>query len=152
MSGVGIFTLITALVGAILGVINTIHELNRDKIKLLVKPVWLIPTYGPVLGTNVMGIEVINLSLIPVTVEEVGFYLSDGNKIIPIQPWITDGGPYPRRLEPRTSFTVAFEENLLKKPEFKKAECAFAKTACSMKFKGTSPAFKDALVKAKSLS
>jgi hypothetical protein len=145
MSIAEVITLCIAVIGALLGVINTFHILNRDRIKLEVKPVLLMATFGPVAGVGTIGITVINLSFVPVTVKEVGFVLPENKVLVPLQPWTTDGGPYPRKLEPRTSFTVGFSEQPSDITGFEKALCAFAKTACGIKFKGTSPAFKQAV-------
>ncbi|MFX0135624.1 MAG: hypothetical protein ACFFDN_18405 [Candidatus Hodarchaeota archaeon] len=67
-------TLSLAVLGAILGVINTIHSLQRDSIKLKVKPQCVILPQN--FGLKHMGVEVINLGFVPVTVSEIGFRLS----------------------------------------------------------------------------
>jgi len=142
MSIAEVITLSIAIVGAALGIINTFHIVSRDKIKLLIKPVWITTTVGPVIGDTTIGIEVINLSFVPVTIREVGFDVPGNIKFIPRRPWTTDGGPYPRELEPRTSFTVVFDKSFTKSPNFENAICAFARTACGIKFKSTSSALK----------
>ena len=68
-----IITISFASVGAVLGVINTVHAFNQDRLRLIVraKHAYFVP-YG-VPGAKMGSIEVINLSAFPVFVSEIGF-------------------------------------------------------------------------------
>lgn len=137
-------TLSLAVLGAVLGIINTIHALQKDKIKLKVKPKWVILPQAP--GLKHIGVEVINLGFIPVTISEIGFkisYFTDKRLVLP-NPVLLDGGDFPRRLEPRSSFSI-YILDILDDPNFHKSKYAYAKTDCEKIFKGKSPAFKQAI-------
>lgn len=87
--GLSDFTLAMAALGAVLGVINTIWALWRDRVRIRVRPVWLVRRVrvgaelhaistefpdgvarnpdGPI------GVRVVNLGFTDVTIESVGF-------------------------------------------------------------------------------
>lgn len=97
-----------ALVGAVLGVINTWRNVNRDRLKVRVRFIHGFSINAPTMPARVYGVEVTNLSTFPVTVSEVGLHIvgtKDRAAFIPhIMP---DGGdPLPRRLEAREQVTV----------------------------------------------
>lgn len=136
-------TLAIAVLGAVLGIINTIHSLNRDRILLKIIPKWIIVPSG-----RYLGIEIVNLSYIAVVVEEVGFSLTrtiKGERIPLLNPVVLDGGPFPRRLEPRYSMTVVASKELLKSKEFRRIKFAYAGTSCGLIFKGNSGALRQAV-------
>src|SRR5678815_1261184 len=95
LSAKDIFTLSCAVVGAVLGIINTWHGLNQRRVKLKVLPKVAYPIshsgeFGPEMGC----IEVTNLSTFPVTVRDVGFTI-DGDprthaRAAIIQPIVQD--------------------------------------------------------------
>src|SRR3546814_11210717 len=66
-------TLGIAALGAFLGVMNTWQAINRDRVRLRVRP---LSVMAIATGDQGYGIEVVNLSSFPVTVEEVGFTLN----------------------------------------------------------------------------
>lgn len=136
-------TLAIAALGAGLGIINTWHGLNQRRVKLKVIPKIAIPV-GP--GSDFsreMGcIDVTNLSDFPVTVRDVGFTI-DGDprkkaRASILQPMVIDGGPWPRRLEARTSVSLYFDWANLKS-DIKKA---YVLTDCGNVAYGNSPALK----------
>jgi hypothetical protein len=63
-------TLGLAGLGAVLGVMNTWQAMSRERLRLRVRPMQIVSG-----GGLSFGIEVVNLSSFPVTVEEVGFTL-----------------------------------------------------------------------------
>jgi hypothetical protein len=133
-------TLAIAVLGAVLGVINTWHALDRSRVKLRVRPKHAIPVGGfdPRLR---FCIEITNLSAFAVTVEETGvLYEGSTSRGAFVPPVLVDGGAWPRRLESRSSVTVYAQppEPL----EGHALKCAYARTACGVVRKGTSPAFK----------
>ncbi|NHQ87731.1 hypothetical protein HA050_16560 [Iodobacter sp. HSC-16F04] len=134
------FTLGIALVGAVLGIINTWHSLDKVRVKLKVVPAHAIP-YG---GTNELlqfCIEITNLSAFPVTVNDAGvFFHGTAERGAIVAPVFTDNGHWPRRLEPRSSITVYSQMPRARLNH--KIKCAYAKTQCGYTQTGSSPALK----------
>jgi hypothetical protein len=143
MTGLEASTLGLAILGAGLGIINTWQSLSRDRVKLRVVPKMAYSFFPGVESTTSLCIEVINRSAFPVTVSEVGLTLREtGKQLKLIPPKILDGGPYPRRLEPRSSFTAHFEPGAEKHPAFASVTSAYAKTDCGEMETGDSPALR----------
>jgi len=139
-------TLAIAMLGAVLGVLNTWHALDRDRVKLRVVPKTAFGV-GPMVDPRVrLCIEVVNLSAFPITVSQVGF-LQRGSKerLVLLRPILIDGGTFPRRLESRASVTVYFEPGTEQEESFTRVRCAFAQTDCGVLAKGTSSALKSLL-------
>jgi hypothetical protein len=136
-------TLGIAVAGAVLGIVNTCHQLGRDRPKLRVVPLWGMFTIGPDLSSTRLAIEVVNLSAFPLTVQDVGFLRGKfkGKRIALIVPIILDGKPWPRRLEPHDSVTVWCPEGIENSAEMQEARRAYAKTTSGVVRYGTSPAF-----------
>lgn len=150
-------TLAIAVVGAVLGIINTWYQFLSDRVLLRVQPkaAILLPN-GSLLRAKfdsifemsrdiVLCIEVVNLSRFPVTVSEVGLVqnkISDKERMTLTMPIVFDDGPWPRRLESRTSVTVYFHAKLAFEKGIVKARKAYARTACGKAFYGKSPALK----------
>ena len=132
-------TLAVAVLGAVLGIINTWHGLSRSRVKLKVVPAHAIPI-GDVDPSINFSIEVTNLSEFAVTIREVGLFY-EGTKIRrALVPIILDGGNWPRRLEPRTSVTgYGRAPHTTAGP---KIRCAYARTDCGRTKTGNSPALK----------
>jgi len=133
-------TLSLAVLGAVLGVINTWKALDKDRVKLKVVPKRAIP-FGAAHPRLTFCIEVTNLSGFPVTIEEAGvFYKGTERRGAYVSPVLVDGLPWPRRLEARTSVTVYGEP-----PEplgTYRLKCAYARTSCGVTARGTSGALK----------
>jgi hypothetical protein len=135
-------------IGAVLGVINLLHLLDRSRVKLRVVPKSGFKGPGRVythrdkwMPDSFPCIEVINLSDFAVTIEEVGFTLphTADRRVASCSPLVLDNKPWPRRLEPRESVTAYLD------PEGLHADIgkAYAETACGERRFGTSPAFKE---------
>lgn len=142
-------TLITAIaglvfgaVGAVLGVINTWRSVNRDRLKVMVHPVSRrnAETWEEI-G---FGIEVTNLSWVPISISQVGFILKkrdpNGERVRVVFPSMS-GCKLPERMEPRASFT-AYIPTLSHFEGWHLVEKAFADTACGLRFTGTTNALK----------
>lgn len=133
-------TLSIAVLGAALGVINTWHGLDKSRVKLKVRPAHAIPV-GSASPNLTFCIEVTNLSAFAITVCDVGvFYKGTDRRGSFVQPVLIDGGPWPRRLEPRSSVTIYGQT-----PEStaeQQIKTAYAKTECGVTKTGTSPALK----------
>ncbi len=133
-------TLSIAILGAVLGLINTWHGLDKSRVKLKVRPAHAIPV-GGTNPTLTFCIEVTNLSSFAVTVYDVGvFYNGTDRRGSIVQPVLIDGGKWPRRLEPRSSVTVYGQRP--DSPPHKRIKCAYARTECGVTKTGTSPALK----------
>lgn len=143
ISASGAITLAIAILGAVLGIMNTWRSFDRDRIRLRVSPRWAIFTY-PESGTSTrFCIEITNLSYMPITVSQVGFELRKKKDMIFIFiPDFFDGGTMPRRLEPRTSFVAYMKPHAEEDKAMADVKCAFARTACGMVARGTSAALK----------
>lgn len=135
-----IITFAIAVVGAVLGVISTWHSLDRSRLKLKVVPGHAIPVGSAPSDIN-FSIEITNLSDFAVTIREAGLLFRGGDKRgALINPIIADGGPWPRRLESRSSVNLygKIDEGTIKKD----IRCAYATTECGFTKKGHSPALK----------
>ena len=133
-------TLAVAVLGAALGVINTWHNLDKAKVKLVVRPRHAIPVGSADPDIN-FCIEVTNLSSFAVTVHDVGFFLRGTDTRAAItNPFLIDNGPWPRRLESRSSVTVYCKaaSHRITHP----IKSAYAKTACGHIETATSAALK----------
>lgn len=128
-----------AVLGAVLGIINTWQSLDKSCVKLRVRPKHAIPV-GAADPRLTFCIEVTNLSAFAVTVDETGvFYKGTENRGAYTQPILLDGKGWPRRLGPRSSVTVYGQAPLVESHPLK---CAYARTECGVTRSGTSPAFK----------
>jgi hypothetical protein len=136
-----IVTFAIAVLGAVLGVINTLVGLSKERVKLVVTPKQAIPIGGAPENLQ-FCIEVVNLSSFPVTISEVGILYRGTKKrsVIP-NPVTPDSGTFPRRLEPRSAITL-YSENPKPLIDGKRMQCVYAKTDCGITRKGNSPAFK----------
>jgi len=137
-----IVTMILASIGAVLGVLNTWKVFARDRAKLRVVPKHAIPL-GAVDRRLTFCIEVINVGGVALTVNEVGvFYRGTSRRNAVIAPVIIDNGPWPRRLEPRTSVTVYAQGASLAIPGHP-IRCAYAMTDCGRTYERNRPALGD---------
>ncbi len=138
MDAVQAVTLAIAVLGAVLGIINTWHALDQSRVKLKVSPAHAIPVGGAPANLT-FCVEVTNLSSFPVTVFDVGvFYDGTKNRGSMVNPVVADRGPWPRRLEPRSSVTLYSEAPVSKSGH--RVRCAYARTQCGVTETGTSPA------------
>ena len=123
-------TLGIALLGAALGIINTCHQLSRDRVKLKVIPkITRIVRDGESTGPH-LCIEVVNLSTFAVTISHVGLRCKKRYEEVHY-PILHDGGRWPRRLEPRHSVTAYFSEDW-HELDFRKVRKAYAFTECNV--------------------
>ena len=108
-----VVTMSVALVGAVLGVMNTWNAMDQKRVRLRVSPRVAVPVIDGEFGKTMGCIEVINLSSFPVSIHEVGFTLRrnsrKGNRLTIVQPITNDGRPLARRLESRQSVTAYFD-------------------------------------------
>jgi hypothetical protein len=145
----GAITLAIALLGAILGIINTFLSVDRTRVKIRVTPKMSIPV-GPADNRKRLAIEILNLSAFPVTISQVGILFrgtKDRGDIV--EPIISDGGSFPRRLDSRASFTARTNPEVILENNFADVYCVYAETDCGVLKKGKSPALKQLVSEAK---
>lgn len=146
-------TIIIAVIGAVLGVLNTWQNYRKEQIKLIVNPSNINVHY---MNSNEMvdelkiGIEVVNISSFPVTLVQLGFAKFyrftnklKGSKSIPLHFKNFENKKLPHRLDSLDSVTFYLDkEYLVRKDLFENDKYAFAQIASGKFFKGTSKSFK----------
>jgi len=138
ISNLQLFTFAIAVLGAVLGIINTWHSLDKSRVKLKLKPAHAIP-FGAVDPNLKFCIEISNLSVFPVTISEAGvFFKGTDKRGCIVNPVFVDHGSWPRRLEPRSSITVY--SHIPQSTDGNKIKCAYAMTQCGVVVKGNSKA------------
>ena len=139
-SALEIITFSIAVLGAALGVINTLHNLDKSRVKLKVTPVHAIPVGGMDESLR-FGIQITNLSSFPLTISDAGvFFTGTKSRGSIIDPVFSDGGGWPKKLEPRTSVSVYSQTP--EAPSGHKIKCAYAFTECGEVCTGNSKALK----------
>jgi hypothetical protein len=134
-------TLAIAVLGAVLGVMNTWQALDNSRVKLRVRPKHAIP-FGDADPRLTFCIEITNLSSFAVTIAEAGvFYRNTDKRGAYGNPVLIDGQPWPKRLEPRSSVTIYGQPPFSSDPKHS-LKCAYARTECGVTRTGSSPAFK----------
>jgi hypothetical protein len=133
-------TFAIAVLGAVLGVINTWIGLDKSRVKLKVAPAHAIPVGGTDPRLQ-FCLTITNLSSFAVTVDDAGLlFARSTSRGSLIQPVIGDGGAWPRRLEPRSSVTLyAHRPGPNGGPRIR---AAYARTACGVTKTGNSPALR----------
>jgi hypothetical protein len=133
-------TLGAALVGAVLGVMNTWNAISQNRMRLRVRPAFATAFPG---GEECFCIEVVNLSAFAVTIIELGFTRRwrslRKTRTGVIQPLVPDGKPWPRRLGSRESVTAYFDHTQII-ARGNRIGIAYARTACGKVAFGMSPA------------
>lgn len=134
-------TLAVAIIGAVLGIVNFWRATDLDRVRLKVIPqLYLFDT-----GLEGICVEVVNLSAFAVTIRQIGFTLPGPQMLIGDMSWSHLNETLPKRMEPRTSFTLYFRPGTFEDPRLADARNAFAKTACGLQFTGVSGAFHQAV-------
>lgn len=133
-------TLGIAVLGAGLGILNTLHAIIDRRTRLRVTPLWAIAGPGPA-G---LSIEVVNLSSFPVTIDEMGLTLQRGGGNLPRRIRIPDevifsGRQGSTRLERGERKTISFHLNGF---QGQTIHDAYALTASGEIVRGTSGALK----------
>ncbi|GAB4507352.1 MAG: hypothetical protein Tsb0026_02440 [Sulfuricaulis sp.] len=158
-----IITAVAAIVGMMLGIYNFIRAWSADRVKLQVIPkassfqgndqngrefyLHNRDNYDlnhPTAPPDTLSLEIINMSKFAVTVDEVGLMPSWSRKRMAlVTPIIVDGGPWPRKLEPRESVIVRFDATrLLNLERIGSVKRAYASTVCGKTSYGSSGALR----------
>ena len=155
---------VPAIVGMVLGIYNLVRSRSADNVHLRVVP--KASSYRghasdgrefylhnsnkydlnhPTAPPDTLSIEVVNVGKFSVVVDEVGLLKRwTRQRIALVNPFIPDGGQWPRKLEPRESVLVQFEvTKLLGAKDIRHVKCAYASTACGETETGRSGALRD---------
>jgi hypothetical protein len=142
-------TLSFAVIGAVLGVINTWNAINLRRVRLTVIPSCVLSQGQNFVKTSsaeyrpgaMIGIEVVNMSAFPVTVKSVGFTLRGKKQFITTPlPLLVGLQEWPRKLNPHESVTGYMHPNTELPPTLGRA---FAVTTSGILCYGSSPALKE---------
>jgi len=156
-----IITILTALVGMVLGIYNFVRARSADHVKIQVIPkassfrgtdqngleFYLhdrdrYDLNHPIAPPDTLSLEIINMSKFAVTVDEVGLMPSwSRRRIALVTPIVMDQKPWPRKLEPRESVVVRFDvTRLLSIERIESVKRAYATTVCGSTCYGSSGA------------
>lgn len=134
-------TLAIAVLGAVLGLLNTWHSIDNRRLKVRVRFLNVVALDDSIDA----GIEVTNLSAFPLTIREVGMTLRRARgrpaEVLLIVPRVASPRELPARLEPREQTTVYFKAAELPHIAAELGK-AYAKTTCGETFKGETGALK----------
>ena len=150
-------TIIVAVIGATLGIVNTWRDIYQNAVRLKVIPkrqtlgpisamgqIYISSTRATLKGDNPLraglSIEVRNIGRIPVTIKSLGWLDRTGNALI-TNFEVLNGAKLPYRLRARTTLTASMDMLSIHEPAFLKAADAYADTECGLTVRGTSPAF-----------
>lgn len=157
MTTMDVVTLVTASIGAVLGVMNTWDQLSKNKVRLKVIPkITFMTGAGSISGERPndmvdrfiksgapwrLSVEVINMSFFPVNISEFGFGRIGMKRFALISPELSGGRNWPLRLESREAVTafatigVPVDLSVVTEP------LGFAVTDCNTVTYGRSPLF-----------
>ncbi len=131
-------TLSIAVLGAALGVMNTLLSIDRRRVKISLTPKQSIAVGGYNASDSQLCFDIVNYSDFPITVSEIG-----------VLHWWTSSRGYiqqysalPKKLDRRESYSIYVEKNVLDPLNGFKAKCVYLKTDCGVMVKGSSPALK----------
>jgi len=141
----------TALIGAVLGVVNLLHQLKSDSVRLKLTPLAAHrlssgPSGDTIYFTDAnklfqkerppesIGFHVVNLSLFPVTVSEIGFNARGSRKRCSVhQPKSDKNGSLPLTMDSRTSATFyVYLANIEETTQKNGIDFAYVKTECGI--------------------
>lgn len=140
ITNIQVVTMAIAVLGAVLGIINTWYNLDKSRVKLKVTPAHAIP-FGAVDPKLKFCVQITNLSSFPVTISDAGvFFRGTKSRGAIVNPVFSEGGDWPKRLEPRSSISVYSQ--IPDAPTGHKIKCAYAMTQCGVVVTGKSGALK----------
>jgi len=151
---------VTGIIGVVISIVNTVHIVMVDKIKLKVIPLYSLAFVSGE-GKKGFEVEVRNLSYMPITVRSIGIQLSNGKKMV-IDLSLIKAGVLPKRIPARESVTfpiLGFRMPITDLDAFiaqnaealSRAKYVTVETGGGLVFKGTDKAFKDIVRKARAV-
>lgn len=144
-------TLAIAVLGAVLGFINTWMKMSENRIKASVRGRMIIPVGDGVVGVERLCIEVVNLGPVPFTVNMVGAKIrtTAKNKFIAIKNPMATGpaAKLPRRLEQREAVAAFANPGALTAERLQNIRYFCARTDCGVTIKGSVKALRNSMSK-----
>lgn len=133
--------LVGGMVGCVLGIRAEWRAATAHKPRLQVTPLVGWSTPQTPMPPRMLGVEVVNHSAFPVTIDEVGF-LNDGsdNRWAFVNPYTIDDSPWPRRLEVQEAEIFYISAERLPPDQLRRIKCAYARSSTKAIVKGTSKA------------
>jgi hypothetical protein len=139
ISFLDMLTFTLATIGSLLGIANGWWSLARDRVRLKVTPVRIYEETD----AFKIGIEIVNLSYFPITVEQVGFHLAGTDLRIQLTNHDMQRSPVGMRMEPRTRHLCLVMPHVTDHEKFNLTEAAYVKTSCGEEFTGNSKALRN---------
>lgn len=136
---INILTFAIGGLGVVLGVINTIHSITKDKLKAKIRPVFVHPIRSDGIQEKFIGLDITNLSNFPISISQIGFILKGmkDRRVITL-PLSSQGTIIlPIKLDSREQITLFGKYDEIKN-EKRKIICGYCITACGKTFKGKS--------------
>ena len=127
-------TLAIALFAAVLSLLNTWHDFNRDKVRLRVR-------FELFVAANIESVRkgisftVTNLGGMPVTLSRIGISLPGKQQLTFLLDEI--GTTLPHRMDPRTSVTLVMHPRAENHPQLRTGTNIFVETGCGLTFRGS---------------
>jgi hypothetical protein len=135
-------TLAVAIVGAALGIFNTVRGVFRDRPRLRVCAKRFVHS----LGYDGLCVEVVNCGAVSVSVTQVGFEVSKPRgHIFVFHPLPIGVQEFPQLLQPGTKMDVYLGGRAQQHPSLQQATQPFARTATGVTFRGGRRAVRDYL-------
>lgn len=132
-------TLVIAVLGAVLGVMNAWRNWVHDRLRLRVD----VSRASGINGAPAIAINIRNLSRFDVTVTHIGLHCIGRQRHMQfLQPLFTRGEALPVRLESRASCTVVQPLAALPEQGWMAVECAYVSTACGNEVVGGKALFR----------
>jgi len=164
-TSLSILTLLCAIVGAVLGIVNFLRELYNNRVRIRVTPFcgdfitvdgkmyfrsgnWAGEPRGQIPRDGILAVEVVNIGTFPVTIMSIDVLFArpvtvDGitSRIMTVVAVAQfDGKCLPHRIEPRDTMVLYCEKFTLDEPDLGMVTAVCARTACGLKIFGKSPA------------
>lgn len=140
---INLITFAIAVVGALLGIINTVHNLDKDRVKIRVQPVLAIMMGIPQRDEEYTGVQITNLSSFSISIHDVGFLLQKTDKRAAIVNPLTANGevslPFELGSRKKETFYTKLD-SLIRDAGLLK--CAYCFTSCGTEVFGNSKIIK----------
>lgn len=142
---IALVSLVIAVIGAVLGIINTIYRFSKDKIRLKVRPQIMASVGDPTRQEGII-INVVNLSSFPITINYIGLKCMKGRYL---ECGLNPQNRLPYRLESKGNYVGIIAESIKQIKDLHLVKRAYVITACGKKFYGNSKRLKEEIQKAK---
>lgn len=134
--GTAILGVVAGLTGVVLGIVNTLINVKRDRVRLRVRLSQVITVGLGFDGQRTYSIEALNLSEFPVVVTDIGLSLTKKeNASLSTVPGLEPRGKLPLRLEPRTKYQKMFQASSID-DLWPRMISTYSQTECGVTAKG----------------